>query len=424
MYFYLIIAILNLLLCLLRFISTVKSQRIISLVWFLFAYFAVFFIPVSLTEKMTIVRGFIDSQVTVKEATFHNAIIFVFIFNLIFLISEFLIWRLLPFPKIRFNWRFSRISPQLTRLSYILFLFWLIGGVWYYIQTSSQGYRDYVEGASWAIVFFWASSPLIPLMTMQRRRMFAIILCIPFLYFALHLQVRSFALLSLVPFLIVEFYQLITDSGSKAKFHRLIKFGLVSILILVVISIIVNQYKKGGGGIFPDSGMPFGVVQVMALSDYFHRFVGFDGIILYFWNYINPFMKLFFIPKPNITDTPVIIAQLLEGVPENWQVYFHYPALIWADAYISFAWDGLWLAVFWAGILCLWDLIMMRYPIFLVLLLPYFTWHNYMLVRGAIAIASVPIAYALYFSFFAFLFTVGRGMASTTSSIKFSNLIE
>jgi hypothetical protein len=355
---------------------------------------------------MTIIRGFTGARITIKQEYFHDAIVFVFLFNFLFFFSEYFFWKLFPKPKVSFDWVLAKDDVKIKRLLFILYMFWFVGGVWYYFQTSAQGYRDYVEGSSWAVVFFWASSPLITILTMQKRRVAAFISCIPFLYFAVHLQVRSFALLSLVPFLIVQFYQLLSDPQQKTKFRKIIKLGIVSMFVLVFVSIFVSKYKTGEFG-FPDSGMPFGVVQVIALAQLFNKYVGFDGLTLYGWNYINPFMRLFSITKPDIDDTPVIIARLMQGVPENWGVYFHYPALIWSDSFLSFGWNGIYLAIFWALILCIWDAIMMNFPMLLALLLPSFAWHNYMLVRGAIAIASVPISYSLYFSFFAFLLTLG-----------------
>jgi hypothetical protein len=68
---------------------------------------------------------------------------------------------------------------------------------------------------------------------------------------------------------------------------------------------------------------------------------------------------------------------------------------------------GLWLPILWAGILTVWEAFMLRYPIMVALLLPYYAWHAYMLVRGAPAIATVPFSYAFYVSAFVFL-VIGR----------------
>ena len=279
-------------------------------------------------------------------------------------------------------------------------------------------------GIEWAIVLFWASSPLITVIAMQKRWLPATVLCLPFIYFALHLQVRSFALLSLVPVIVVGFYQIANDPAARLRFARTIRYGVVGGIALVTLSIWVSKYKTGEVA-FPDSGMPFGVVQVVTLADRFDARTGFNSLALYGWNYINPFMRLVGVMPPDLDDVPVVVARLLEGVPEDWPVYFHYPALLWTDAYLSFGWNGLWLAVLWAAIYCVWDAVMRQSPLVLALLLPYFVWHSYMWARGAIAIASVPIAYALYFSFFAFAIVYGvrlferkKASAALTASIR------
>lgn len=46
----------------------------------------------------------------------------------------------------------------------------------------------------------------------------------------------------------------------------------------------------------------------------------------------------------------------------------------------------------------------------LVLLLPFFSWHCYMMARGAIAVASVPVAYALYLAAIPMLLALGGGL--------------
>jgi hypothetical protein len=335
---------------------------------------------------------------------------FVLAFNIIFAVTESLCWRLLTRGKaVRINWRYRLPVEKWNALCALLLTYWAVGGVWWFWQTKTANYRDYVEGASWGSVFFWSSSPLIILAAMRGRWLFASVLCAPFLYFCAHLDVRSFALLSLVPMFVVGFYQIVGDTTFRQAMARLPRYALLAGGVLVGVSIWISQFKTHDIS-FPDSTMPFGVAETVGMADVLHRQVGFDGLILYGWNYINPFMKLFSIQHAEIADTPNVIAGLLDGVPPNWPVYYHYPALIWADAYVSFAWWGLWMAALWAVVVCLWEWIMRRNELILALVMPFFCWHSYMLVRGAVAIASVPESYSIYFSFFAFVAVFWRGL--------------
>lgn len=400
------LAIANLLLCGWRLFAALQTRRLMTLLWFLLAYFAVFFIPVTLETEVGWVRGFVGEQVTAGRVQIHNVMLFVFSFNLVLATADALLHKLFSRPVASSHWRLEPGAPGLGPLLWILLCYWIAGSAWYFWSTLGMSYRDYVEGASWSVVFLWASGPLVTLLALQRRWLFALVVCMPFIYFAIHLQVRSFALLSLVPLAVVGFYQVLDDSSARIRYGRLIRYASIAGGLLVALSIFVSQYKNGIVG-FPDSGMPYGVLLSMTLADRYDERTGFTSLALYGWNYINPFMKLVQLDKPDLPDVPVVIARLLEGVPEDWPIYFHYPALLWSDAYLSFGWGGVALAVFWAAVLAIWEAALRRNPLLLALLLPYFVWHCYMLVRGAIAIASVPIAYALYFSFFAFFLASG-----------------
>ncbi len=421
------ICILNIALCGWRFYIALRSGSLLATVWVLMLYFAFCFIPVSLTEEIAWTRGFFGEKVVAESTAISQTMIYVFCFNLIFAVTEMALRRLLPPPRHRFSWRLPQRSARLNTLLLILGVFWLIGSLWYFWHSRTQGYRDYVEGADWSIVFFWASCPIIVLAAMQRRFLLATLFCLPFLYFALHLAVRSFALLSLIPLLLVGMYQAISDTRLRNRFSRLARYVVVAAILLSAISVTIMRDKNGEIAL-PDSRMPFGTVQAMHMADRFDEQVGFNSLTLYGAHYVNPFMRLFSVPQPDVEDTPVIIARLLDGVPIGWPVYFHYPTLLWADAYLAFGWQGLWLAVFWACVLFCWDSVMLRYPMLLVLLLPYFVWHNYMLVRGAVAVASTPISYALYFSLFAFIAAMrmnllakpqrSRSSATATSGVR------
>lgn len=396
------ICLLNVGLCIWQLYVSLKKRRLVTISWLLMLYFALCFIPVSLTEEISWIRGFYYEYKVAKTEDIRKTLVFLLIFNIIFFLSDALLCLFTPRPSGHFSWILPKQNSQIRLLLTFMSILWLIGSVWYFWHSRTQGYRDYVEGSDWSVVILWASSPAIVLAAMQKRFLLAIAFCTPFLYFALHLAVRSFALLSLIPLLTVCFYQVICDGRSRTKFRRILQISFVASILLISISIVIMRDKNGHVSL-PDAGMPFGTVQAMTMADRLNERTSFNSLTLYGVHYINPFMRLFSIDLPNVEDTPVIIARLLDGVPEGWPIYFHYPALLWADAYLSFGWNGLWLAVFWALILFLWDTVMLRYPLMLAMLLPYFVWHCYMLIRGAVAVASTPVSYSLYISLIVFL---------------------
>jgi hypothetical protein len=404
----LLLALLNVGFCLWRLVATMRRGRLMALVWFLMTYFACFFIPVALTDHISFTRGFYSEAETADHGTIHNVLLFVIMFDFLFAVAEHLCWWCLNRREgMRLTWKVEMSDAQWELLLVVFGLYWVVGGAWWFWQTRGSGYREYVEGASWGSVIFWASSPVIVLAAMRRRWWLVTILCIPYLFFCVHLQVRSFALLSVVPVVVVELYRRAGSSASLRRASgRVIRYAIVAGALLVSLSVIIAAYRKAPVEL-PDSKMPFGVVETVAMVDRYHRHVGWDGLTLYAVHYINPFMKLLHVKLPDSQDTPTVIAQLLDGVPDDWPVLFHYPALIWADAYISFDWYGLWMAVLWAAVCCLWEFLMRRSGVLLALLLPYFCWHTYMLVRGAVAVASVPESYSLYLSLVPLLLVFG-----------------
>jgi hypothetical protein len=251
---------------------------------------------------------------------------------------------------------------------------------------------------------------------MQRRFVRAGLLSLPCLYLAFHLSVRSFALLSLVPVLLIFIFQQ-TGEG-KMRWIRVALSGFCILGILTVLSIWVSQNKTGEIA-FPDSQMPKGLGQIMFLSQKLgFAHTGFASLANYGSNFLHPFARLGGMQMPRFDDPPIIIARMFEGLPKDWPVFYHYPSLLTSDAFLSFGWWGISSAAFWALIVVGWEKLIAGRTQLQALLLPYFCWHAYMLVRGAVEIASVPFAYAAYFSSFAFLLGSGLKLFSRDAVLK------
>ena len=405
----LFVAMANLFFCLQRLLSTFKSGRLSAVVWALAVYFSFFFIFVMAAGPFSKYRGFTDDTLFVKQQTIDFSCYFIAAFHLIFGITEAIVWKLLGIPANRVTWELPRSQKHLSSLLGILLAFLCIGGSWYWWKMQGLGYRDYVEGvgSNWPQVFLWASSPFITISMMQRRYWAAALAGVPFILFAIMLNVRSFALLSLVPAVIIGLFHMWQESDTKRRlFSRLIKASILLAGLLLLSAAIMQQ--KGAYVGLPDSDMAYGMPLIVEAVKLDNHYTGFNSLSIYGLNFINPFLKLLQIERPHLIDTPVYMASLVDGVPKDWPVYFHYPTLWYSDAYISFGIAGLALAALWALILTGWEAFIMRYPTMIALMLPYYAWHAYMLVRGAPGIASVPFSYAFYVSALVFLLCGGR----------------
>lgn len=398
------IAAINLTVSVVRLWRALVSRRLIAVVWLLIAYFSLFLVLLAVNGPYGMYRGFIGERVTVKVETIQYVCEYVLIFNILFALSEIGVWKIFGLKRTQIEWRLSTQYPGLSILK-MVFLGFLVGGtILYWFTMQGLGYRSYVEfkESNWPIVFLWASSPWIMLNVLQKKYFLGILGIIPFLFFAFYLDIRSFALLSLVPAAIIFYFQSIQETdGRRIKITRLLAKGFVIFGIFVALSTAIMYKKsedmsaKGGEGL-PDAGIVYGMGMAFEMTKRLDVYTGYNSLIKYSLNTINPFLRLFQIETPVIEDTPVYIAFLIDGVPKGWPVYFHYPTLWYADAYVSFGQWGVLLGLLWGLILSLWERLMLKHALLIGLFLPFYVWHAYMLVRGAIAGATVPFTYAIY----------------------------
>ena len=398
------ISAINLTFCVVRLWRALVTRRLIAVVWLLTAYFSLFLVLLALDGPYGMYRGFVGERVIVSTETIRYVCEYVLIFNILFAISEISVWKVMGLKRDQIKWQLITRDPRLS-LAKMAFLSFLIGGaILYWFTMQGLGYRSYVEfkESNWPIVFLWASSPWITFNVLQKKYFIGIIGTFPFLFFAVYLDIRSFALLSLVPAAIIFYFQSIEGvGGKKIKTTRLLAKGFAIFCIFVALSTAIMHKKsqdmnaKGGEGL-PDAGIVYGMGMAFEMTKKLDVYTGYNSLIKYSLNTVSPFLRLFQIETPVIEDTPVHIAFLIDGVPKGWAVYFHYPTLWYSDAYVSFGQSGLILAFLWGLILSLWERLMLKRPILIGLFLPFYVWHAYMLVRGATAGATVPFTYAIY----------------------------
>jgi hypothetical protein len=406
----LVISVLNFIFCLWRAITSLQANRLATVVWALLSYFSFFFVFVVAEGAFAHKRGFTGETVSVSAQTIQFAAYFIAAFNVTYAAAEMAVWKLIGVSAEQVSWHIEERSGGLTAIEVVLATFLVFGGALYWSTMQDLGYRDYVEfkGSNWAMVFLWASTPLIALGVMQRRYWVAALACVPFVVFTLHLHVRSFALLSVVPAVVLFYFDYVVRANTGGRRILLpLAVGLASLGVLLGLSAVVMQGKVGEVNL-PDADMTRGTALIMEAMKDGGRHSGFDSLAGYGLNFINPFLKLADVQRPELVETPVYMAQLIEGVPKNWPVYFHFPTLWYADAYVSFGVAGIGVALLWAMILTTWEAVALRFPVLMALTFPYFVWHAYMLLRGSTTIASVPFSYAFYISLLVFLVFGGR----------------
>jgi len=407
------IAVVNVALCGWRTVSTLRQQRLISLVWLLITYFAFFLLLLSVAGPFARWRGFIGDYVHVRSETIGFACQYALGFNALFALSESLFGRLGGGRRAAISWEVGGRERRLRVAHWVLAALIVIGTPLYWLTVETGNYDLYVnyQGSNWAMVFLWAGAPFATACALRGRYLLALAASIPFVLFAWHLQVRSFALLTAVPVAAI----LVFRYASRRPRGNLLGKALVVLVasgILLAVSAYATVGKKGTHGeiALPDSGLVYGMNIVFERAWEFREQTGFETLGKYALNLVNPFLRLANVTPPVLHDNPVYIAHLIDGVPQGYPAFFHYPTLWYSDAYLSFGLPGLWLAVLWGALLSLWERLMWRSATLLEVFLPFYTWHAYMLVRGATAIASVPFAYAVYIVIIVVLLTNPRAL--------------
>lgn len=398
------IALLNLLVSVVRAWRALLTGRLVAVVWILVVYFSFFLVGLAIDGPFRQHRGFTGDVLLVKADTIRYVCSYVLTYNVLLAFGEIVTWRIFGLRRAKIQWELNPRKTSLTPLL-VVFLALLIGGATgYWLIMEGSGYRTYVESraSNWPLVFFWASSPFITISVLQKNYLRAVLASLPFLFFAIYLDVRSFALLSLIPAAIIFYFQALHKiKVRRRKAIPLLVKGVVISAVLLALSAVVMHKKAGdmdtgNAGGLPDAGMVYGMGMAFEMTNRIDEFTGYNSLIKYSLNAINPFLRLFNVEIPTIEDTPVHIAQLIDGVPKDYSAYLHYPALWYTDAYVSFGSGGVWLGLLWGILLSLWERLMLRRTLLIGLFLPFYTWHAYMLVRGAISIATVPFMYSIY----------------------------
>jgi len=411
-----VIALVNLAMVGFRTNQVLGKNRLITFAWVLITYWSFFLVMLAIGGPFTKFRGFRADLVTVTADTIRYSCIYVLCFNALFLLTEVGVWHLFRGGRTRVTWIIRKEERWLRIATLIYGAFLLGGGLLYWLKTRGMGYYDgYVQfqGSNWPSAFLWAAAPLITIKAFEKKYWLSLLCTVPFLVFAVLFHVRAFALLSLIPALIVMYFQYVgKDAKAQKRRFRAVVLGIAGAIVLVGLSNVVTFGKldQETFSAFPDSGLVYGMNIVMEMANKLDVSTGWDSLIHYSQNIANPFMKLLGIPRSEVPVPPQVMATLVDGVPPNYGVFYHYPTLWYSDAYLAFRIAGLALAVLWGALLSGWELVMIRRPFLMALMLPFYTFHTYMLLRGAIDSATTPFSYSFYLALLVVLALAPRKM--------------
>lgn len=384
---------------------SITQRRLGVIVWFLISYFMLWFIPVALLDELKHTQNYTNGLLKTDYLSITKTLTFIFAFNVLFFIFDSLFFRIHKSSIqacIDFKW-----PSNATAIQFIFILCLLYGTVFYYLSTRNFSYTDYVENvASWPMVFLWCAGSGICLAALRKNYILAFSMTMPFLYFMAHLKIRSFALLSIIPLLIILYLQYSTNKTTIFKNWRIYLIFIpvfIALLFGGAYAMNTKEDKARDTSIFPDAGMPLGCVVIMEGIRKHNLSTGFNALILYAANISNPFRRLMGIHTPEIIDPPVVMAQIYEGFGKKEKTHYHYPVLWYTDAYLAFGAYGLILAIFWAAILNFWERLANLNAAMCCILFPAYSWHAYMLIRGAISGAAVPFLYSVYIAAIIFI---------------------
>jgi hypothetical protein len=421
---------LNILVALSGFILAALQRRLGIINWALILYFMLWFTPLATADNIKHIQNFSNGMIRVDQTSIFATQIFILLFNTLFLFCDQLFFRLhkrTPEGLADYTW------PKKYDLALVAFFAMLAyGSIGYYLNTRDFTYTDYVENvASWPMVFLLTASSGICLAAFRRNYLLCAIMIVPFIYFMVHLKVRSFALLSIIPALIILAMQL----NNKRAIFTNVKLYVVFIPIFIALLFFANyamdtkQKKARETSLFPDAGMPIGCTIIMQGIRQEDIATHFDSLKLYGANLSNPFRRIFGIQAPDLVDPPVVMARIYEGFSKHEKSRYHYPVLWYTDAFLAFGLLGVLFAVFWAFMLNVFERLTTHNTITMCIFLPAYCWHSYMLIRGAISGSAVPFLYAVWIAILVFLvlgikelLQLGRPASSLNTPISTSGV--
>ena len=413
-----ILAITNLGVCFALTFRMLKQKRLVAAVWLLISYFSFDYVLVSISGAFSHVQNYSGHTVEVSQWMINQGLFFVFLYNVIFIIFGEFLSRKFGIKSTKTLWILPRNLPiPFQHLKHVFLGIFIIATPFTISMYHGALYEDYVEQneSAWASVFYQCALPIISIFCFQKKYRWALILSLPSAFLAYQMGVRSFLLPTLIAAGFIYIFQSVGFNrgiGSLFKNRKMIYSTCLVSSALVVISFVTMSNKSSEQDFefkLPDYGMAKQSLIILTIANDRSEQLGADSIILYTRNWLNPFMRISPIKAKEIVDPPVKMAYLWEGIkPSSHKTIMHYPSMIYADSYLASGFYGILYAFLWCFMCYGMEAVMARNSYILSVCLPFYMWHSYMLIRGAIAIAAVPFSYAFYFTAALSIFFCGK----------------
>lgn len=391
------ITLLNILLCFKGLKDSFKGKSLFIIWWLFLIYFAILF----LIKFFTYSSHYLDwnrSTIDISEEIKLNSILFNFLTNIfVFIGQKFITKRplnsdiLLP----------SRI-PKL--LKQIIFIFGIISfGVllrklsdWNYYKLVSSG-----DFGGYSFVFVQVFLSMTVYFYLQKKWIGLIIIFLLSTTYVIFTSVRSIFAYSVISIIYIYIYQLyLNNKNLKSIITRaIIVFLIVGIIGSALILLRPNAIFK-----LPEEYL----VEINYVV--FNKQI--DPLL---FNSYRQYLIGFFTPVKNLFDLnityPMTVPEFNSGVfiqskteAFNTEYLYHFPALFYNELYVSFSWIGIIGGFFYSSYFLILENFIKKTNLRLFLFLPLFSWHTYMIFRGATDISSSGICYALWIQILIYTF--------------------
>lgn len=387
-----------------------KQKRLISAVWLLITYFSLDYVLVAFSGAFSHIQKYSGRTVDISQEMINLGLLFVLIYNLIFLICGDYLSAKFGTKRNKVVWTLPKnLPPSFQYLKNALLAIFFISVPLTMMMYSGSVYRDYVErtASSWPYVFYQCALPVISICCLQKKYIWALFLSVPSIILSYQMGVRSFLLPTLVAIGFIYVFQSVNFKGGMISLLKNAKLVFGACLImgsLVIISFVTKSNKSKTEEFaftLPDYGMAKQSLIVFTIANDGVEQTGVDSINLYLRKWFNPARKVLGLKGGDIVDPATKMAYMWEGIKtDGHSKYLHYPSLIYSDSYLAIGFKGLVFAFLWCFVCHAMEAVMARNSYLMSLCIPFFMWHSYMLVRGAVAGAADPFSYAFYLTAF------------------------
>lgn len=366
-----------------------KIKSFIIFWWGYILYFAVLYFFYCSFESIHYFEWSGKSEYIPKSIK-QDFFIFVTLTNSLILLSFRLIRK--KIPKINF------IESKLSSKTIIIYLILLLSSFLFLIYNIDYG--NYGELTSsddfggWAWVFTQVSFSLVILAFYKRNYKIIALIFIFSLIYTMIFLIRSIFIYSVFTMILLYVMKLYYQNISLTKI--LIKIAVPILIVGFFSSLALNL--RGVDIRLPESKLVNYSIISYKNSKESNFNLGVNDFKYYYRGILNPLSR-FFDKKEDLITSPIYNARIVHSGDyffDNFNSFFHYPALFYIQFYLSFGWYGILLGLVLFRYLFFLECQVRKNFLTLFLFLPIFGWHSFMIMRGAIDYSTSGISYVFW----------------------------